>query len=178
MAYHQRHNEIDNHSNSIFIMVSISNWAKAHLNSIYDIDKVFQADFNLDKMDIDEIQRAILIRHGATHRTLVDNNLDEIKLNQLRKMVTKVSRSSNGNIGEALNLWSLSIRLLDEENVQFNYPQIYSMPDFINPDIGIVLSSIMMEKRTNEYRLRKQFGPALNDKYKVIDDTNMAQDFL
>lgn len=159
---------IDNNSNHIFIMVSVSNWAKAHLNSIYDIDKVFQADFNLDRMNIEEIQRAILIRHGATHRTLVDNNIEKIKRNQLIKMVQKVSRIAEGNIGEALNLWSLSIQLLDEENVQFRYPQIYSMPDFINPDIGIVLSSIMMEKRTNEYRLRKLFGKAFEEKYKNI----------
>ncbi|MFK7949719.1 MAG: hypothetical protein AB8G11_19155 [Saprospiraceae bacterium] len=159
---------IDSQSNSIFVMVSVSNWAKAHLNSIYDINKVFQADFNLDKMNIDEIHRAILIRHGATHRTLVDNNHEEVKRSQLIKMVQKVSRAGNGNIGETLNLWALSIQLLDEENVQFHYPQIYSMPDFINPDIGIVLSSIMMEKRTNEYRLRKLFGKAFEEKYKNI----------
>lgn len=159
---------IDNYSNHIFVMVSISNWAKAHLNSIYEIDKVFQANFNLDKMNIEEIQRAILIRHGATHRTLVDQNLGEVKRNQLLKMVQKVSRESNGNIGEALNLWALSIQLLDEENVQFHYPQIYSMPEFINPDVGIVLSTIMMEKRTNEYRLRKQFGKAFEEKYRSI----------
>lgn len=159
---------IDNYSNHIFVMVSISNWAKAHLNSIYEIDKVFQANFNLDKMNIEEIQRAILIRHGATHRTLVDQNLEEVKRNQLLKMVQKVSRESNGNIGEALNLWALSIQLLDEENVQFHYPQIYSMPEFINPDVGIVLSTIMMEKRTNEYRLRKQFGKAFEEKYRSI----------
>ena len=159
---------IDNYSNHIFVMVSISNWAKAHLNSIYEIDKVFQANFNLDKMNIEEVQRAILIRHGATHRTLVDQNLEEVKRNQLLKMVQKVSRESNGNIGEALNLWALSIQLLDEENVQFHYPQIYSMPEFINPDVGIVLSTIMMEKRTNEYRLRKQFGKAFEEKYRSI----------
>lgn len=159
---------IDNHSNHIFVMVSISNWAKAHLNSIYEIDKVFQAAFNMDKMNVEEIQRAILIRHGATHRTLVDYNLEEVKRNQLIKMVQKVSRAGNGNIGESLNLWALSIQLLDEEHVQFQYPQIYSMPEFINPDTGIVLSTIMMEKRTNEYRLRKQFGKAFEEKYRNI----------
>jgi hypothetical protein len=159
---------IDNYSNQIFVMVSISNWAKAHLNSVYDIDRMFQANFNLDRMNIEEIQRAILIRHGATHRTLVDNNLEEVKRKQLIKMVQKVSRAGEGNIGEVLNLWALSIQLLDEEQVQFSFPQTYAMPDFINPDIGIVLSTIMMEKRTNEYRLRKQFGKAFEEKYKSI----------
>ena len=159
---------IDSYSNQIFVMVSISNWAKAHLNSVYDIDRMFQANFNLDKMNIEEIQRAILIRHGATHRTLVDQNLEEVKRKQLLKMVQKVSRAGEGNIGEVLNLWALSIQLLDEEQVQFCFPQSYPMPDFINPDIGIVLSAIMMEKRTNEYRLRKQFGKAFEEKYRSI----------
>ena len=51
------------------------------------------------------------------------------------------------------------------EKVTHNNRDIYYLPNFINPDIAILLSTIMMEKRTNEYRLRKIFGPAFQNKY-------------
>lgn len=156
---------IDNHSNRIFFMVSMSNWMKEHLDKVYDIRKVFQAEFNLDEMAITEIQKAILIRHGATHTTLVDDFGNEITKNHLRKITNQVSKSANGNIGEALNLWSICIQPANEEQVKFHFHQGAPMPDFLNPDIGVMLSSIMMEKRTNEYRLSKLFGKAFKEKY-------------
>lgn len=159
---------IDNNSHNIFFMVSMSNWTKEHFNKIHEIEKVFQADFNLDRMNVEETQRAILIRHGATHRTLVDENRIEVSQNQLRKMTQRVAKSVNGNIGEALNLWANSIKQIEEDNVKFDFHQNYPIPDFINPDIGIVLSSIMMEKRTSEYRLSKLFGQRFQEKYRNI----------
>lgn len=159
---------IDHNSHDIFFIVSMSNWTKEHFNKTYNIDKVFQANFNLDKMKVEEIQKAILIRHGATHRILVDDNSEELTKNQLRKITNQVVKSANGNVGEALNLWATSIQQMNEKEVQFKYHQSYPMPDFINSDIGVVLSSIMMEKRTSDYRLSKSFGKAFQEKYKNI----------
>jgi hypothetical protein len=156
---------IDNYSNRMFFMVSMSNWTKQHLDNVYNISKIFQADFNLDEMSVTEIQKAILIRHGATHTILVDDFGNELTKNNLRKITNQVSKATNGNIGEALNLWSICIQTADEEKVKFNFHQGSPMPDFINPDIGVILSSIMMEKRTNEYRLNKLFGKAFKEKY-------------
>jgi hypothetical protein len=116
-------------------------------------------------MSVTEIQKAILIRHGATHTILVDDFGNELTKNNLRKITNQVSKATNGNIGEALNLWSICIQTADEEKVKFNFHQGSPMPDFINPDIGVILSSIMMEKRTNEYRLNKLFGKAFKEKY-------------
>ena len=156
---------IDNHANRMFFMVSMSNWTKQHLDNVYEISKVFQADFSLDEMAITEIQKAILIRHGATHSALIDDFGVEITKNHLRKITNQVSKAANGNIGEALNLWSICIQQAAEERVKFRFHQGSPMPDFINPDIGVILSSVMMEKRTNEYRLSKLFGKAFKEKY-------------
>lgn len=159
---------IDNHSNRVFFMVSMSNWLKAHLNKIYQIDKVFQTAFSLDKMNLEEIQRAIIIRHGATHKTLLNTKGEIMTPKEFSKLATKISRLANGNIGEALNLWALCTEKVDEEKVKHEFKPGTMMPNFINPDIAIVLSAVMMEKRTNEYRLRKLFGQPFNDKYRNI----------
>jgi hypothetical protein len=159
---------IDNYSDKIFFMISMSNWLKAHLNKIYTIDKIFQTAFNLDKMDLEEMQRAIIIRHGATHQTLLNSKGESVTPNEFSKIATKVCRIAHGNIGEALNLWALCTKKMGDEQVKHVSNPGATMPDFLTPDTAIVLSAIMMEKRTNEYRLRKLFGQPFNDKYRNI----------
>jgi hypothetical protein len=159
---------IDSHSNQAFFMVSMGNSLKAHLNKTHDIHRIFQAEINLDRMSVEEIRQAILIRHGATHKVLVDQAGHEISPNAYRKLTAKVYRLAEGNIGESLNLWSYNIQRFEGEKVVHEVGPLYPLPDFIQPDIAVVLSAIIMEKRTNEYRLRKLFGPAFTDKYRSI----------
>jgi hypothetical protein len=148
-----------------FYLVSMSNWLKTHLDRYYDLNKVFQAEINLDRMSGEEVMESILVRHGATHKLLVDEDGNEVGSQQFTKMVDKVYRASKGNIGEALRGWARHTRKLDEDRVvhQFNSP--YNLPDFLNPENELILTTLMMKKRANEYHLRKLFGPAFKEKY-------------
>lgn len=159
---------IDGYSGRIFFMVSMSNWLKAHLNKIYSINKIFQASINLDKMSMEEVRQAILIRHGATHKVLVDKEGKEVTPPQFNKMTKNIYKDAEGNVGDALNQWSYTTRKLDSERVIQEYNTPYSLPNFLNPDTTILLAAIMIEKRTNEYRLRKLFGEPFKDKYQSI----------
>ncbi len=161
-------NYIDSYSGRIFFVVSMSNWLKAHLDKIYSLNKVFQASINLDKMSLEEVRQAILIRHGATHKVLVDKEGKEVTPQQFKKMTNNIYKDSEGNVGDALNQWSYSTRKLDGERVRQEYSTSYSLPNFLNPDTTILLAAIMIEKRTNEYRLRKLFGAPFKEKYVSI----------
>ena len=159
---------IDGNSNRLFLLVSMSNWLNTHLNLFHETSKVFQAEINVDKMSIEEIREAIMIRHGATHRKLINEDGESLSANEFRKLIDKVYRISDGNIGEALNRWSCATVRVDEEKVAHIGGINFGLPDFLNPDVAILLSAIMIEKRTNEYRLRRIFGPAFTDKYAPI----------
>lgn len=159
---------IDNYSGQLFFLVSMSNWTKAHLNKFYETSKVFQAEINLDKMSEQEIREAILIRHGATHKNLVDTEGKEVSPQQFRKMTRKIYRSTAGNIGESLTRWSAVTHQIGEENVIHDYKTEQPLMDFVSSDSALLLATIMMKKRTNEYSLRKLFGPAFADKYQSI----------
>ena len=148
-----------------FYMVSMSNWLKAHLDRYYDLNKVFQAEINLDRMSGEEVMESILVRHGATHKLLVDEEGSEVGSPQFTKMVDKVYRASKGNIGEALRSWARHTRKLDEDRVVHHFNASYNLPDFLNPENELILTTLMMKKRANEYHLRKLFGPAFKEKY-------------
>ena len=159
---------IDRYANHLFFLVSMSNWTKSHLEKMQEIGKAFQAEINLDSMSIPDIQKAIFIRHGATHKRLVDENGDEANLPSIKKMTKSIIKRSGNNIGESLRNWAVAARMVDEDRVRITAGSNYSLPDFINPDVGILLSSIMIEKYSNEYRLRKLFGSAFQTKYSHI----------
>ncbi|MFK7907968.1 MAG: ATP-binding protein [Chitinophagales bacterium] len=159
---------IDTCSGRIFFVVSMSNWLKTHLDKIYEIGKVFQAEINLDRMGVEDIREAILIRHGATHKILVDKDGKEITPQRFKKMTNSIYKDVEGNVGDALNQWSFSTQKVDAERVMHEYMPPYSLPNFLNPDTTILLAAIMIEKRTNEYRLRKLFGAPFNEKYSSI----------
>ena len=157
-----------NGGGQVFYMVSMSSWLKKRLSSLHDFQGMFQSEINLNRMSLAEVREAILIRHGATHKNLVEekNEEQEVSSNGFFKMTRQVYNAVNGNIGDALNLWTSSIQKVDDENVIFQSKVAYPFPNFINSENGLLLSTILLAKSINEYDLRKVFGPAFKEKYK------------
>ena len=122
----------------------------------------------MDQMNDAEIREAILIRHGATHKTLVDNEGIELRPNQFAKHAQSVSRLADGNIGDALYLWTVHTHKRNNEEIVFQPSSNYHLPENISNEMCMILGIIMLEKRTNEYQLRKRFGPAFKTKYAEV----------
>ena len=49
-------------------------------------------------------------------------------------------------------MWAHSTKKLDEERVINEFDKKYQFPDLENPDTYLLLASILLQKRTNEYR--------------------------
>lgn len=156
---------LDNHADAQFFMLGMSTWLKKHIDKEHDFDQLAYSAIKLDKMLLKEVLEAIWIRHSATNKTLVDEAGNNIEPAQFRKMVNTLFKASKGNIGESLNRWAYSIRKVDDDQVNFETPSRVNMPDFLTPDLVLLLNVFMLMKRTNEYQLRKIFGPPFKTKY-------------
>ncbi len=159
---------MDHYSHKQFFMVSMSNALKAQLNRFHDIDKVFQSEINTDKMSYNDVREAILIRHNATHNKLMDKDNEELDVIQFDKIIKRLYQASNGNIGEILRRWSYTMRYAGEDEITPRAEYDYSLPEFMSPEAGLLLRSILLHRKTNEYTLRKKFGPAFKTTYKPI----------
>ncbi len=159
---------IDTSSAQLFFIVSMSNWYRHHYSRMFQIEKVFQAEINLDYMPEVDVKRAIMIRHGATHKLLVDNEGQKVISQDFTKMVHKVYLFSGSNIGQALNLWAYFTKPINEDRVMHEPNFSHLLPEFLNDESSILLRAILMNKRTNEYRLRKTLGRAFTEKYNSI----------
>ncbi|WP_367388501.1 ATP-binding protein [Lewinella sp. LCG006] len=156
---------MDHHANSIFYMVAAGNPLCNYLESNHQLNKHFQAILPLDSMSQEEVQQAILIRHGATHKELVTKEGQALDPSAFEQAVSRVYRASGGNIGEALNLWAYQTQRRNEEQVYQTKTNFFQLPNFIESDQAILLRTLLLEKRTTEYRLRKRFGPAFSPRY-------------
>lgn len=156
---------LDNHADDQFFILGMNTWLKNHLDKEHHFDQVVHSAIKLDKMLLNEVMQAIWIRHSATNKALVDDNGADILPAQFRKMVNHIFKISKGNIGETLNRWAYSITSEDDDKVVFNAPARANMPDFLTPDSILMLNTFMIMKRTNEYQLRKIFGPPFKTKY-------------
>ncbi len=153
------------HGTQLFFIVSMSKWLEDHLHKTHLIKDSFQAVIRLDNMSVDEIQQAIVIRHGATHKILVDSEGAEVEPEAFAKMSAAVCNAADGNIGDALNRWAASIKKVNEEQVIHDRVATYPLPKFLSANGALLLATIFKEKRTNEYRLRRLFGASFNEKY-------------
>ncbi|MBB4080689.1 hypothetical protein GGR28_003324 [Lewinella aquimaris] len=159
---------IDDYSARIFYLVSTSNAVYKHLDRFLDLDRVFQSEINLDRFALDDMQRAVLIRHGATHKIMVDAEGEPISETAFGQMVKRIYRSTDGNVGETINRWAYFTERYDAERVYQPKAKRYVLPAFLSPDTATLLSTVLLEKRTRDYRLRKLFGPAYGDRYGSI----------
>lgn len=161
-------NHIDNYSNKIFYLVATTNSVYGHLNRFRDLDRTFQAEVNLDGFSLQAMQMAIRIRHGATHKLLVGEDGEPLGEVAFDRLVARIHRSSQGNVGDSLNRWAYQMLYRDEDRVTPSEQRRHKLPAFLSADTGILLTTIFLERRTNEYHLRKLFGPAFDRRYRNV----------
>ena len=159
---------IDRFDSRFFYMVSMNSWAMTHYNEMFGLNHGLEASINLSRMALEEVKKAMAIRHGATHKRLIGKEEKEMTSSEFAKHATDIYRMSSGNIGESLRLWACVSHMINEEEVRIGSLPLFDLPDFVDADRGILLRTLLQKKQTNEYRLLKQFGPAFGKRYKVL----------
>ena len=159
---------IDDYSGRIFYLVATTNAVYRHLDRFLNLDRVFQSEINLDNFSLEDMQRAVLIRHGATQKQLVDAEGEPISETGFGQLVRRIYRATEGNVGDTINRWAYYTERVDDERVRQPRGRRYSLPSFLTPDTATLLTTLLLEKRSRDYRLRKLFGPAYAERYGSI----------
>lgn len=161
-------NTIDYNAGKFFFVVSAGSEFHGQLQQYTDIDRHFQAILPMERMSLEDIQRAIWIRHGATQLHFVDDNGEDLDADHLNRLIGSVYRSSRGHIGNALRLWAYAIEKHGEDEVCFAGVPPYAFPEEISQDTGLLLRTVLVDRITNEYHLRKQFGPVFRERFQPL----------
>lgn len=161
-------NTIDYHSGKIFFALSVDPGLLGQLRRFLDIERYFQAEIEAQPMRLEEIKEAILIRHGATQNKLVNTSGEELEEKQLDQLIKRVHRRSGGVVGEALRRWAFTLRWRGDNMVSPDETRFFILPDYLNENAGLLLRAIFVDRISQEYLLRRQFGPAFKTVFQPI----------
>ena len=156
---------IDTYGHELFFIVAMSDTFKTHISASQEIDKVFQAEIEMVDFPLKDLEKAISVRHGATHKMLVNARKEPQLKQNFKKIVKQIHQVSNGNLGEALYLWANAIEAKEDDTVYCNFKGSLDFPNILNSSTATLLTSIVLQKRTNEHRLEYLFGSAYREKY-------------
>jgi hypothetical protein len=120
------------------------------------------------RMRLEEINQAIRIRHGATQLNLVNEEDETLTDEQINRLVLPIYAVSRGHIGDALRQWAYAVEVNTDENVRFTEVPAFAFPEELSSDAGVLLRTILIDRTTNEYQLRKQFGPAFTEHFQPL----------
>ncbi len=159
---------MDDLSNRLFFVVTMGNWTFTELSRGLNLSAAFQLELNLDTMPLADFTQTVLTRHAATHVRLVDPAGKELSERKLREHAEVIWRSARGNVGDGLRRWAQSVKYLDANTVQLTDRSNYPLPNFIDPDVGVVLAAVKRARYPNEYELRRYFGPVFPTVYRPV----------
>ena len=159
---------MDTLGSRLFFVVSTSHWTIAHLDQATDIAGAFQVQIHMDQTPVEDFVQTVITRHAATHLRVVDAQGREMDTAALSRHAERIFRQAKGNMGDGLRRWARSMRLIDTSTVQAERLPNYLLPDFIDAENGVLLADIKRQRYSNEYDLRRRFGPAFDKQFRPV----------
>lgn len=148
-------------SDRVFIIVSMSNAMQKHVDQRLPFSNAFTTQLDLNKAKFEEVFKAVLIRHGASHKKLVNKDKNVISTKQIENKVQELAGRFNYNIGEVLQAWAYSTKMTDDNLVIFEEAEC-EFEDFFTEEEVIILKYVYLYKYVNEMLLKSFLGKSFN----------------
>lgn len=159
---------IDDNATKNFIIVTMSCWVKDQLNKLMKFDSFFTKVLNLNEASAAEITEMIKVRHGATQTEMIQENGELIGAEKLIRLKREAIYRGEKNIGDTLGSWVAMCKEINDDTVQLIKKYEADLPDFLEDDFIPILNLLYSYRCSDEYSMRKTFGPAFGDKYKNV----------
>ena len=169
---------IDTMGNRLLFVVTTSNWIVGHLAAATDLAGAFQVVINLDSMREEDFVDTVLTRHAATHMAVVDERDRPLDRRALRRHAREIHATAQGNVGDGLRRWARSMQTVDTTTVRLVEQANYPLPRFLDANTGVLLADVKQQRYTNEYDLRRRFGPAFDREFKPVLQRLIGLDIL
>ena len=147
-------NFIENESDEIFLVLATSSALVSSLDNRLGFSKIFSTVINMNNTDKDEVLRAILLRHGASHKTLVAQDKEPISDGRTQKIISKLSKQHQHNIGVVLQAWTYNTVASEEDKIIYNEIE-FEFVDFFTSEELIVLKQASIFKRITELGIKR-----------------------
>ena len=155
-------NFIETESDDTFVMVATTEFLHDHLNQRLNFSKTFGHTINISEAESQEITEAILLRHGAAHRELINEDSEKISSKNIQSLTHKICKETHFNFGDTLQSWTYNTFVQENEKVMFE-KSYYEFLDFFTQKEIIILKQALIFKKITEYGLKRVTSMSYDD---------------
>ncbi len=159
-------NFIETEADEVFVMASTTTMMSNHINNRLNFVNAFSNTISVSEADKNEIAEAILLRHGAAHKDLVNEKLELFSSNQLKAMAYKTCKQNHENFGNTLQSWTYNTFVQDNNKVLFK-DSYNEFLDFFTPQEVIILKQALIFKNISEFGLKRVTAVSFDSDFKT-----------
>ena len=156
---------IENESDEVLVIITTTHQMKRHLDRRLRFSAIFTNKLNLNKATFEEIYKAIILRHGASHKILVGPKLSLLSNSEIEKEITKLVKTYDYNIGQVLQAWTYGTTMIEDNKVMY-MPEYFPFGDFFTAEEIIILKYVLLYRMVNEMTIKNFVGERFDLYYK------------
>ena len=148
-----------------FVIVAMTNSLRMHLDTRIPFSQGFTNILNTNVSTSDEIYRALMLRHGASHRTLYEKEMKVMSEDQLRKKIGWLTKKFDYNIGAVLQAWIFCTDVQEDSSIQFSEKETH-LNDFLSTTELLILKNCLLFGYSSDLELKNLFTDRFESEYK------------
>ena len=156
---------IETESDDAFVMVSTSKMMMRHLDTRLAFSNAFSTVIDVSKTEKTQIKKALLMRHGAAHRVLIDENLEPLTEKTIQRNIANMSSRYHNNIGHVLQAWTYHTFVQENEKMLFKVEE-EDFPDVFTQQELTILKQASLFKIVTELGLKHVTSTGYDTDYK------------
>ncbi|WP_339703928.1 hypothetical protein [Algoriphagus aquimarinus] len=152
-------------ASKVFVIVAITNALRLHLDSRIPFSQSFTNLLDTNLSTTDEIYKAVMLRHGASHRTLFEKEGKVMNDGQLRKRIGWLTKKFDFNIGAVLQAWIFCTDVQQDSSIQFSEKETH-LNDFLSTTELLILKNCLLFGYSSDLELKNLFTDRFESEYK------------
>ncbi|RAI88300.1 ATP-binding protein [Algoriphagus yeomjeoni] len=152
-------------SSKAFVIVAITNSLRMHLDTRIPFSQGFTNILNTNTSTSDEIYRALMLRHGASHRTLYEKEGKEMSDEQVRKKIGWLTKKFDYNIGAVLQAWIFCTDVQEDSSILFSEKETH-LNDFLSNTELLILKNCLLFGYSSDLEIKNLFTDRYESEYK------------
>ncbi|MFC5624119.1 hypothetical protein [Algoriphagus winogradskyi] len=152
-------------SSKIFVIVGMTNALRVHLDTRMKFSQGFTNLLDVNTSTSDEIYKAVMLRHGASHRSIFEK--DGVKMNeiQLQKKIAWLTKKFDFNIGAVLQAWIFCTDVQEDGSIRFSEKETH-LNDFLAIAELLILKNCLLFGYSSDLELKNLFTDRYENEYK------------
>jgi hypothetical protein len=148
-----------------FVILGITKSLCAHLDTLMPFSEGFTNLLEIKTTKFDEIYKAVMLRHGASHKNIFEKEGVWMTEIQIRKKIFWLAKKHDFNIGAVLQSWIFCTDVQENGSIRFTEKETH-LNDFLKTSELLVIKQCLLFGFSTDLELKKLFTKNYESQYK------------